>query len=177
LRGVDLIVAATFVTEVGDLHRFESPLQLMGYLGLVPSERSTVATIKRGGITKAGNGRVRQMLVERAWTYRHPPRVGAKKLYRLQQVIPTIRDVAWKTQTRLTKRYRSLAARGRKTTVVCTAIARELVAFMWAIGQEAQQPEVSRQFWNHATRVPAGADHGRGIPVSALWPAHNRCPQ
>lgn len=139
LRGVDLIVAATFVTEVGDLHRFESPRQLMGYLGLVPSERSTGATIKRGGITKAGNGRVRHMLVESAWTYRHPPRIGAKKLYRLQQVSPTIRDMAWKAQTRLTTRYRSLAARGKKTTVICTAIARELAAFMWAIGREAQQ--------------------------------------
>jgi transposase len=73
LPGVDLIVAVTFVTEVGDLSRFESARQLMGYLGLVPSERSTGNTVKRGGITKAGNGRVRHMLVESAWTYRHPP--------------------------------------------------------------------------------------------------------
>lgn len=138
LRGVDLIVAATFVTEVGDLHRFESPRQLMGYLGLVPSERSTGTTIKRGGITKAGNGRVRQMLVESAWTYRHPPRIGKMKLYHLQQVTPKVQDIAWKAQTRLTARYRSLIARGKKTTVVCTAIARELVAFMWAIGREVQ---------------------------------------
>ena len=63
LRGVDLIVAVTFVTEVGDLSRFESPRQLMGYLGLVPSERSTGDAVRRGGITKAGNGRVRHMLV------------------------------------------------------------------------------------------------------------------
>ena len=139
LRGVDLIVAVTFVTEVGDLRRFESPRQLMGYLGLVPSERSTGATIKRGGITKAGNGRVRHMLVESAWMYRHPPRVGAKKLYRLQQVSPTVQDIAWKAQTRLTARYRKLVARGKKSTVVCAAIARELAGFMWAIGQEVQQ--------------------------------------
>jgi transposase len=138
LRGVDLIVAVTFITEVGDLHRFESPRQLMGYLGLVPCERSTGATIKRGGITKAGNGRVRHMLVESAWTYRHPPRVGKRKLYHLQQVTPKIRDMAWKAQTRLTARYRRLTARGKKTTVVCTAIARELAAFMWAIGREVQ---------------------------------------
>ena len=76
LRGVDLIVAVTFVAEVGDVSRFESPRQLMGYLGLVPSERSTGDTVRRGGITKAGNGRVRHMLVESAWTYRHPPRIG-----------------------------------------------------------------------------------------------------
>lgn len=70
LRGVDLIVAVTFATEVGDVTRFESPRQLMGYLGLVPGERSTGETVRRGSITKAGNGRVRHMLVESAWTYR-----------------------------------------------------------------------------------------------------------
>ena len=138
LRGIDLIVAVTFVTEVGDLQRFQSPRQLMGYLGLVPSERSTGATVKRGGITKAGNGRVRHMLVESAWTYRHPPKVGTKKLYLLEQVPPKIREIAWKAQTRLTARYRALSARGKKTTVICTAIARELVGFMWAVGREAQ---------------------------------------
>jgi transposase len=68
LRGIDLIVAVTFATEVGDVSRFESPRQLMGYLGLVPGERSTGETGRRGGITKAGNGRVRHMLVESAWT-------------------------------------------------------------------------------------------------------------
>jgi transposase len=70
----------TFATEVGDVSRFESPRQLMGYLGLVPGERSSGETVRRGGITKAGNGRVRHMLVESAWTYRHPPRVGKTKL-------------------------------------------------------------------------------------------------
>jgi len=138
LRGVDLIVAVTFVTEIGDVRRFESPRQLMGYLGLVPSERSTGATVRRGGITKAGNGRVRHMLVESAWTYRHPPRVGKTKLYRLEQVTPKVREIAWKAQTRLTARYRALSARGKKTTVVCTAIARELVGFMWSVAREAQ---------------------------------------
>ena len=71
LRGVDLIVAATFVSEVGDIGRFDNPRQLMSYLGLVPSERSTGDSVRRGGITKAGNRRVRHMLVESAWTYRH----------------------------------------------------------------------------------------------------------
>jgi len=138
LRGVDLIVAVTFVTEIGDLRRFESPRHLMGYLGLVPSERSTGETIRRSGITKAGNGRVRHMLVESAWTYRHPPRVGKTKLYRLEQVTPRVREIAWKAQTRLTTRYRALIGRGKKTTVVCTAIARELVGFMWAVAREVR---------------------------------------
>jgi len=138
LRGVDLIVAVTFVSEIGDLARFESPRQLMAYLGLVPSERSTGDTVRRGSITKAGNGRVRHMLVESAWTYRHPPRIGKLKLYKLERVSPAVREVAWKAQSRLTSRYRALSARGKKTTIVCTAIARELVGFMWSIGRQAR---------------------------------------
>jgi transposase len=138
LRGVDLIVAVTFVAEIGDLSRFESPRRLMAYLGLVPSERSTGETVRRGGITKAGNGRVRHMLVESAWTYRHPPRIGKDKLYKLERVPPKVREIAWKAQTRLTARYRALSGRGKKMTIVCTAIARELVGFMWSVAREVQ---------------------------------------
>lgn len=138
LRGVELIVAVTFATEIGDVRRFDSPRQLMGYLGLVPSERSTGDTVRRGGITKAGNGRVRHMLVESAWSYRHPPRVGKTKLYRLEQTTPKVREIAWKAQSRLTARYRALSAKGKKTTVVCAAIARELAGFMWAVARDVQ---------------------------------------
>ena len=138
LRGVDLVTAATFVVEVGDVRRFKSPRQLMGYLGLVPGERSTGETVRRGSITKMGNARVRHLLVESAWTYRHPPRVGAKKLPKLERVSPTIREIAWKAQSRLTARYRAFVARGKKTTVTCTAIARELAAFMWAVAREVR---------------------------------------
>lgn len=88
LRGVDLIVVVTFASEVGDVSRFESPRQLMGYLGLVQSERSTGESV-----TKAGNGRVRHMLVESAWTYPHPPKIGKTKLYRLEQTSPAVREL------------------------------------------------------------------------------------
>jgi transposase len=110
----------------------------MGYLGLVPGERSTGETVRRGAITKAGNGRVRHMLVESAWTYRHPPKVGTRKLYLMEQAPSKVREIAWKAQSRLTSRYRMLATRGKRTTVVCTAIARELTGFMWAVAREAQ---------------------------------------
>ncbi len=136
LRGVDLVVAVTFVVEIGDIRRFESPRQLMGYLGLVPEERSTGETIRRGSITKMGNARLRQLLVESAWTYRYPPRVGAKKLQKLERVPPKVREIAWKAQVRLSARYRAFAARGKKLTVACTAIARELAGFMWAVARE-----------------------------------------
>jgi transposase len=80
----------------------------MAYLGLAPNERSTGDTVRRAGIGKAGNGRVRQMLVESAWTYRHPPRIGKLKLHRLEQTSLRVREIAWRAQTRLTARYRAL---------------------------------------------------------------------
>jgi transposase len=79
MRGIDLVSAVTVLAEVGDLSRFQNPRELMGYLGLVPSENSTGDKVKRSGITKAGNGRARRILVEAAWSYRHPPRVSREK--------------------------------------------------------------------------------------------------
>ena len=133
LRGVSLIVAVTFMVEVGDIRRFENPRQLMAYLGLVPSERSTGDSIRRGGITKTGNARVRRVLAESAWTYRYPAGVGKKKYFATRHLPEAVRDTAWKAQARLTKRYRALTARGKRSTVAVTAVARELVGFMWAI--------------------------------------------
>ena len=138
LRGVDLVTAVTFVVEVGDIGRFENPRQLMGYLGLVPGERSTGETVRRGSITKMGNARLRHLLVESAWTYRHPPRVGKGKLALVARVPPKVREIAWKAQSRLTARFRAFAARGKKLTVTCTAVARELAGFMWAVPGEVQ---------------------------------------
>jgi transposase len=77
------VVAASFVVEIGDIRRFEHPRKLTGYLGLVPEERSTGETVRRGSITKMGNPRIRQLLVGSAWTYRFPLRVGAAKLQKL----------------------------------------------------------------------------------------------
>ena len=136
LRSIDLISAATLVATTGDLSRFESPRRLMGYLGLVPSEHSSGASIRRGGITKTGNREARRMLVEAAWSYRYPARVAKEKAEILVRLPKGVRDIAWKAQTRLCVRYRKMIARGKKPTVVIAAIARELAGFVWAIGQE-----------------------------------------
>jgi transposase len=136
MRGVDIISAAIFLTEVGDLSRFDNPRQLMSYLGLVPSERSTGDSIKRGPITKAGNTRARRMLVESAWAYRFPPRVSTRQQQRLEKAPRSVREIAWKAQLRLTKRYRALSTKGKKSTVAITAVARELAGFLWAVGRE-----------------------------------------
>jgi len=141
MRGIDLVAAVTILAEVGDLSRFESPRQLMAYLGLVPSERSTGESVRRGGITKAGNGRARRVLVEAAWGYRHPPRVGVEKQVLVPAAPEAAREIAWKAQVRLTKRFRTLSRKGKKSTVVATAIARELAAFIWAIAREIPRRE------------------------------------
>jgi transposase len=138
LRGIQLINASIIMVELGDLRRFDSPRQLMGYLGLVPAESSTGDTVRRLGITKAGNGRVRRALVESAWAYRYLPRTSTVKHYVHERVTPAVRDVAMKAQARLCARYRSLTARGKKLTVAVTAIARELAGFIWAIGRMVQ---------------------------------------
>jgi len=106
----------------------------MAWLGMVPSEHSTGERIRRGGITKTGNRRARSVLVECAWSYRHPPRVSRDKLARLEAAPPAVRDIAWKAQSRLTARYRALRRAGKLDVVAITAVARELAAFIWAVG-------------------------------------------
>jgi transposase len=133
LRGVAMISAITLVAEIGDFKRFANPRQLMAYLGLTPSEHSSGAKTARGAITKAGNTRARRMLVEGAWTYRLPARMGAEILKRNEALPQAIKEIAWKAQARLCARYRRLVAAGKPTNVVCVAIARELAAFVWAI--------------------------------------------
>ena len=135
MRGIDLVSAAAFLAEIGDLTRFATPRELMAYLGLVPSEHSTGDTIKRGAITKAGNRRARRILVECSWSYRHPPRVGKKKEEKVAAAPPAAREIAWKAQHRLYTRYRALSRRGKLATVVVTAVARELSAFIWAVNR------------------------------------------
>jgi transposase len=135
MRGLDLVSATTFLAEIGDLSRFATPRQLMAYLGLVPSEESTGDTIVRGAITKAGNGRARRMLVECAWSYQHPPRVSKEKQPKVEAAPPAVREIAWKAQCRLNKRYRALVRRGKLKSVAITAVARELAGFIWAVAR------------------------------------------
>jgi transposase len=139
MRGIDLIAAVAVVAEIGDLSRFQNPRELMGYLGLVPSEDPTGDSVRRGSITKAGNGRARRILVEAAWAYRHPARVGRDKQAKVAAAPRRVREIAWKAQTRLCRRFRFLERKGKRRTVVATAVARELAAFIWAINREVMQ--------------------------------------
>ena len=121
---------------MGDLTRFDSPRELMQYLGLMPSEYSSGAQRRQGAITKAGTTHARRVLVEGAWAYRYPAKVSRHLQLRLEKQPKVIQDISWKAQVRLCKRYRRLVARGKHAQVVTVAIARELIGFMWAIAQE-----------------------------------------
>lgn len=136
MRGASFLVAVIFAAEIGDVRRFDTPPQLMAFLGLVPGERSTGDTVRRSGLTLAGNRRARRALIEGAWTYRFPARVSETLRSRLEDLPKPVRDIAWKAQVRLCARYRRLSATGKKPPVVVAAIAREMAAFLWAIGRE-----------------------------------------
>jgi len=136
LRGVQQVVAITVVAELGDLTRFDNPRQLAAFVGLIPSEHSSGDKRRQGGITKTGNGRARRALTEAAWAYRYNAKISPIIQKRIEALPQDIRAIGWKAQVRLCKRYRRLQARGKHTNVVITAIARELIAFMWAIAKE-----------------------------------------
>jgi len=138
LRGIAQISAVTLVAELGELSRFESARQLMGYSGAVPSEDSSGQRTRRGGITKTGNAHLRRIAIEAAWSYRLRPGVGPALRKRQEGVSEEIKEIAWKAQHRLHKRYTRLAAAGKDQRKIITAVGRELLGFIWAIGIKAE---------------------------------------
>jgi transposase len=144
LRGLKLVAAMTVMAELGDITRFDSPRQLMAYLGLVPSEYSSGKSTHRGGITKTGNGHVRRVLTESAWAYRFPARKTAHLQRYAEKTSEAVQAIAWKGQKRLCGRYQHLMGRGLLKVKVCTAIARELVGFVWAIACEVMGKNSAR---------------------------------
>jgi len=133
LRGIDKLAAITLLAELGDITRFDSPKQLMAYLGLVPSEHSSGRARRQGSITRTGNGHARRMLVESAWSYRFPARQTMHLKRKAAMASDEAKAVAWRAQKRLCGRYRTLIEAGKNQKVVCVAIARELIAFVWDI--------------------------------------------
>ena len=138
MRGVALIVAVTVAAEVGDLRRFDHPRQLMAYLGLVSSEHTSAGKRRLGAITKTGNSAARRALIEGAWSYRLPARISRARLARMEDLAKPVRDIAWKAEVRLCARYHRLLAAGKPANLAVTAIAREMIAFAWAIAQELE---------------------------------------
>lgn len=153
MRGVRLRVAAGVIAELGDLTRFDHPRKLMAYLGLVPSEHSSGDRIRKGAITKCGNGRARRLLVEGAHSYRYSANVSTELQKRQEGIPKEIVDIAWQAQLRLCRRYGRLMHRGKHRSIVVTAIAREMIAYIWAISREVVLIPVDQK--QRLSRVPA----------------------
>ena len=138
MRGIAQISAVTIVSELGQISRFAGARQLMGYSGAVASEDSSGKRVRRGAITKTGNAHLRRVVIEAAWAYRHKPAIGAALHKRQQGVGEEVKEIAWKAQHRLHKRYRSLAGAGKNQQKIVTAVGRELLGFLWAIGVKVE---------------------------------------
>jgi len=145
LRGIAKISAVTVMAELGEVSRFETPRQLMGYSGAVSSEYSSGERTRRGGITKTGNTHLRRIVIEAAWAYRHRPCIGATLKARQKTASQKVKDIAWKAQHRLHRRYVHLTAKGKIKQKVVTAVARELLGFIWAIAVEVEQGYNARE--------------------------------
>jgi len=143
LRGIAKISAVSIVAELGEISRFPKPSQLMGYSGAVSSEHSSGERVQRGSISKAGNAHLRRIVVEAAWSYRHRPSVGAALAARHKdlgtQYAEEVKEMAWKAQHRLHSRYSKLSAKGKTKQKVVTAVGRELLGFVWAIGTHVER--------------------------------------
>jgi transposase len=138
LRGIAQVTAATMVAELGEVSRFDAARQLMGYSGMAPKEHSSGPRIWRGGITKTGNAHLRRVVTEAAWAYRHRPALGGPRRKRQEKLSEQVKEIAWKAQHRLPARYRKLTRRDQSKQQVVTAIGRELLDFIWAIGVQAE---------------------------------------
>jgi transposase len=138
LRGVAQISAVTIAAELGNISCFEGARQLMGYSGAVPTEDSSGQRTLRGSITKTGNAHLRRIAIEAAWSYRLRPGVGPALRKRQEGVADEIKEIAWKAQHRLHKRSMRLAAAGKDQRKIITAVGRELLGFIWAIGVKAE---------------------------------------
>jgi transposase len=153
MRGVRQLVAVGVIAELGDLTRFDHPKKLMSYVGLVPGEHSSGGKRKLGAITKMGNGRARRLLLEGATGYRYTAKVATEHQKRIEGLPKKIVDIAWQAQLRLCRRYQRMIARGKNINVVKVAIAREMIAFIWAIQREVVLPKIDVS--KRIARVPA----------------------
>jgi Transposase and inactivated derivatives len=145
MRGVQFTTAVGLIAELGDLSRFEHPRQLMAWLGVTPSEHSSGDKRRQGSITKTGNSYARKLLVEAAWSYRHPARVSPDIQRRHEGIPKAIIDRAWDAQVRLCRRYRKLAVRGKNANIAVVATARELAGFIWDISRLSMSLAVSEE--------------------------------
>jgi len=153
MRGVRLLVATGVISELGDLSRFDHPRKLMSYVGLTPSENSSGGKRRLGSITKCGNARARRLLTESAHSYRYAAKISTELQTRQENLSKEVIDIAWKAQLRLCRRFQKLTHRGKHRSVIVTAIAREIIAYIWSISREISIRPVDPK--ERLARIPA----------------------
>lgn len=144
-RGIKETAAVTMVAEVGKFSRFKKASQAMSYSGMVPSEYSSGAKTHRGEITKMGNNHLRRILIECAWSYRYNASMSEAIKKRQEGQPASVQAIAWKAQVRLCKKYRRLTSKGKSGQVAVTAVARELLGFIWAAACEVEKGRTQRE--------------------------------
>lgn len=170
LRGFQLVTSMVITSELGDLHRFRHPRQLMAYLGLVPSEQSSGGQRHQGAITKSGNSHARWMLIEAAQAYRLPPKVSREISLRQEGLSREVKALSWRAQNRLHRRFTRLTLRGLHRNKVTVAVARELCAFIWELARVLEGgPSTSPA---PGPELPTAADR----PATSREGAHSRSP-
>jgi len=139
-KGFQEVAAMTIISELGDLRRFKNPRQLMAFIGLVPSEHSSGGTRRQGAITKCGNSHARWMLIECAQHFRRAPKIGAALTTRQVGVSQEVKELSWRMQNRLNKRYLKLKMRQKEDNKCIVAVARELAGFIWELVNKCNLP-------------------------------------
>ena len=133
--GIKTHTALSLIVETGDFERFAKGNQYASYLGLAPGESSSSDSIHRLGITKAGNSRLRQLLIEASGGICKGAVGHKSKALRVRQNGNTAEVIAYvdKANTRLRSRYYKFIRHGKKGNVAVAAIARELACFVWGM--------------------------------------------
>lgn len=172
LRGVAKVTAVTIVAEVGQLSRFPTARQLMGYSGAVSSEYPSGTKTGRGGITKSGNAHFRRVVVEAAWSQRFSPVLSRTLKLRKKHLPAEVQEIAAAAGQRLHKRYMHLASKGKDKNQVVTAVARELLGFVWIVGVTVERRYTAawrkRDNYDRVERAKVGGHTERRILVAAM---------
>lgn len=133
LKGIEYLTALACVCEIGDFRRFPSAESFMSYLGLVPSERSSGAKRRQGGITKIGNSHIRKLLIEAGWHYRFSSPASKALKERRKGMDELVIAYADKALHRLSSKFKKLVSLGKSSKTAVTATARELAGFIWGL--------------------------------------------
>jgi transposase len=132
-RGINTISAMTILTHIPDFRTFPHPSKLMSYIGLTSMENSSGESVNRSGITKQGNSLLRKIIILAAQYYNRADHAGIHMIQKRVGLPSSIVSLAQRADRRCRNKYYHLTSRGRHSNIAKTAIARELVSFIWEV--------------------------------------------